>query len=167
MDDEQWLQLVRTFDGTKDLHVPGELAIDILHALRPGEEEHKIVFPSLRNLHVREYMPMQGPLRDSVDSFVTQRRLSNHPVQINPPLRAQIDNLPKGLVDMPVQQLSNFYSQLMRAVEDGEKNLNAAGASTSDEGDMQRRAFRARLDQQKQLLVIIPELINSKRQGYV
>ncbi|KAH9178367.1 hypothetical protein EDB89DRAFT_1170443 [Lactarius sanguifluus] len=78
---------------------------------------------------------------------------------------AQIHNLPKNLVDMPVQQLSNFYSQLMRAVEDGEKNLNAAGASTSGEGDMQRQAFRARLDQQKQLLVNIRELINLKRQG--
>ncbi|KAH9057865.1 hypothetical protein EDB87DRAFT_1628606 [Lactarius vividus] len=78
---------------------------------------------------------------------------------------AQIHNLPKNLVDMSMQQLSNSYSQLMRIVEDGEKNLNAAGASTSSEGDMQRQAYRARLDQQKQLLVNIRELINLKRQG--
>ncbi|KAH9068206.1 hypothetical protein EDB83DRAFT_2377543, partial [Lactarius deliciosus] len=78
MDDEQWLRLevVRTFDGTKDLHVHGELAKDILHALCPGEEEHKIVFPSLRNLYVQERISMQGPLRGSLESFVTQRQLS-------------------------------------------------------------------------------------------
>ncbi|KAH9068204.1 hypothetical protein EDB83DRAFT_2377525 [Lactarius deliciosus] len=82
MDDEQWLRLVRTFDGTKDLHVHGELAKDILHALCPGEEEHKIVFPSLRNLYVQERISMQGPLRGSLESFVTQRQLSGRPVEI-------------------------------------------------------------------------------------
>ncbi|KAH9006661.1 hypothetical protein EDB83DRAFT_730001 [Lactarius deliciosus] len=92
MDDEQWLRLVRTFDGTKDLHLPGKLATDILHALCPGDE-HNIVFPSLRNLYVQEPTSTQGPLQDSVESFVTQRRLSNHPVQIYFGSSPQISNV--------------------------------------------------------------------------
>jgi len=83
MDGEQWLRLIRTFDGAKDFRVAGERATDILRALCPAdEEEHKTVLPVLRNLHVEEPMSMHGPLRDSVESFVTQRRFSSHPVQV-------------------------------------------------------------------------------------
>ncbi|KAI9440238.1 hypothetical protein BJY52DRAFT_131749 [Lactarius psammicola] len=65
---------------------------------------------------------------------------------------------------MPVPQLTSFYAQLMRAVEEGERNFNAAG-NTGGESDMQRQALRAKLDQQKQLLINIRDLINLKRQG--
>ena len=71
----------------------------------------------------------------------------------------------KNFVEMPVQQLSGIYGQLMRSVEEGERNLNAT-ASTGGETDMQRQALRARLDGQKQLLINIRDLINLKRQGY-
>ncbi len=71
MDGEQWLRLIRTFDGAKDFRVAGERATDIVCALCPAdEEEHKTVLPVLRNLHVEEPMSMHGPLRDSVESFV-------------------------------------------------------------------------------------------------
>jgi hypothetical protein len=69
-----------------------------------------------------------------------------------------------SFVEMTVQQLSGIYGQLMRTMEEGEKNLNAAG-STGGESDMQRQTFRTRLDSQKQLLNHIRELISLKRQG--
>jgi hypothetical protein len=79
----------------------------------------------------------------------------------------QIQSFRQNFVDMPLQQLSVFYTQLLRNVEEGERNLNAAG-STGGESDMQQRqALRTRLDSQKQLLINIRELINLKRQGYV
>ncbi|KAH9058347.1 hypothetical protein EDB87DRAFT_1685321 [Lactarius vividus] len=82
MNGEQWLRLIRIFDSAKDFRVAGELSTDILHALHQVDEERTAVLPALRNLRVQEPSSMHGPLRDSVESFVTQRRLSGHPVQI-------------------------------------------------------------------------------------
>jgi hypothetical protein len=82
MVDEQWLRLFRTFDGAKDFHVASELATDILHVLHLADEGHKIMLPALRNLHVKKPMPMRAPLRDSLDSFASQRQFSGHPVRI-------------------------------------------------------------------------------------
>ncbi|KAI9454587.1 hypothetical protein BJY52DRAFT_1213664 [Lactarius psammicola] len=84
MDDEQWLRLLRTFDGAKDLCVVGQLATDILRALCAVDEGHQTVLPALKNL-VLEPTFMDGPLWDSIESFSAQRRLSDHPVQIYPP----------------------------------------------------------------------------------
>ncbi|KAI9451044.1 hypothetical protein BJY52DRAFT_1419288 [Lactarius psammicola] len=84
VDDEQWLGLIRAFDGARDLRVSGQLAIDMLRALRPADEGHTIVLPALRNLYVQESVHNLGPLRDSMESFVTQRRLSSHPVRVYP-----------------------------------------------------------------------------------
>ncbi|KAH9057859.1 hypothetical protein EDB87DRAFT_975753 [Lactarius vividus] len=329
MDDEQWQQPIRPFDNVKDLRVAGDLATDILRALRPTDEGHNIVLPALRYLYVQGTTFVNVPSRDSIESFLILRQLSNHPVQLyygspqqpqqftdflrdqimrnlmthekaqehasvfqtstsyafqglnipqqissglatggmaggytrqqmaalswrerapasNPRnslqrgMQAQQDSryarqlntaaqgqqqngsasrvgqnrhshemgLPRGQVslqqnfiqpspsvhsaniqssvappasqptplggaqvhghhknfaEMPVPQLSNVYDQLTRAVKDGEKNLNAAGAGRRN--DMRRRALRARLDSQKQLLINIRDLINLKRQG--
>jgi hypothetical protein len=71
-----------------------------------------------------------------------------------------------NFAELPVPHLSMIYNQLMKAVEEGEKNLNDAG-STGGESDMQRQALlRGRLDNQKQSLIQIQDLINLKRQGY-
>ena len=83
MDNDQWLQLIRAFNGAKGIHVPGEFVTDILHALRLADERHDVVLPALQNLHVKEPTPMA--LQDSVDSFVLQRQLSGHPVRIDIP----------------------------------------------------------------------------------
>ncbi|KAH9178396.1 hypothetical protein EDB89DRAFT_1171618 [Lactarius sanguifluus] len=45
MDDEQWLRLIRAFDGAKDFHVGGKLATDILRALRPEDAKHTTCAP--------------------------------------------------------------------------------------------------------------------------
>ena len=80
MDNDQWLQLIRAFVGAKGIHVPGEFVTDILHALRLADERHDVVLPALQNLHVKEPTPVA--LQDSVDSFVSQRQLTGHPVRI-------------------------------------------------------------------------------------
>ena len=74
MDDERWLRLIRAFDGVKDFYVAHEIETDVMRALHLSDEGHKTVLPALRNLCV-QLIP--GPLRDLVESFVTQRRRSN------------------------------------------------------------------------------------------
>ena len=83
MDEKLWLRLISAFGGAIDFRVASELATDILRALRPADEEHKTVLPALRILHVQVPMSMHGPLWDSVESFVTQRQLSGHPVHLS------------------------------------------------------------------------------------
>ncbi|KAH9034430.1 hypothetical protein EDB84DRAFT_1578199 [Lactarius hengduanensis] len=94
MDDEQWLRLIHAFDGAKDFRLDDKLATDVLRALRPADEGHKIVLPALRYLHVQGAV-MRGPSRDSVESFLAQRQLSNHPVQVyyDLPLRSPSPSL--------------------------------------------------------------------------
>jgi hypothetical protein len=85
MDGEQWLRPIRAFGGAQGFRVASKLATDILSALRraAADEGHETVLPALRRLHVQEPRSMYGPLRDSLAPFVAQRRLSNHPVQID------------------------------------------------------------------------------------
>ncbi|KAH9068255.1 hypothetical protein EDB83DRAFT_2551502 [Lactarius deliciosus] len=82
MDDEQWLRIIRAFNGVKDFRLAGELATDALRALRPTDERHKIVLPALRYLYVQGHLSMHSSSRNSVESFLAQRQLSNHPVQV-------------------------------------------------------------------------------------
>jgi hypothetical protein len=83
MDAEQWVRLILAFRSAKDFRVAGELATDVLRALRPTDERHQTVLPALRSLHVQEPSMFNfAPIWDSVESFVTQRRLSGHPVQL-------------------------------------------------------------------------------------
>ena len=46
VDDEQWLELIRAFDGAEDFRVVGELATDILRALHSANREHTTVLPA-------------------------------------------------------------------------------------------------------------------------
>ncbi|KAI9434181.1 hypothetical protein H4582DRAFT_2075482 [Lactarius indigo] len=113
MDDELWLRLIRTFDGIKDFRVAGNHVTDILHALYPADKGHKTVLPSLRNLHVQEPSgsSVQGPLQDSVESFVIQRRLLDRPVIIyyvaQPSLPIQCRNVPP----LPEDRFKALFTQ--------------------------------------------------------
>ncbi|KAH9006662.1 hypothetical protein EDB83DRAFT_730101 [Lactarius deliciosus] len=82
MDDEQWQRPIHAFNNVKDFRVAGDLATDILRALRPTDEGHKIVLPALRYLYVQGHTFTHEPSRDSIESFLIQRQLSNHPVQL-------------------------------------------------------------------------------------
>ena len=82
VESEQWLRLLRSFSGAEKVHVAGELATDIVHALRPANEEVAAVLPALRNLYLQEPGPLFAPLRAAVVPFVTSRRLSGCPVTV-------------------------------------------------------------------------------------
>ena len=104
---------------------------------------------------------------------------STHPVNLQPSLACstlqpnplyglqQMQAIHKNFIEMQLLQLTSIYGQLARMVEEGERNLNAAG-NTGGESDMQQQqALGAQLDGQKQLLIHIRDLINQRRQGYI
>ncbi|KAH9029037.1 hypothetical protein EDB84DRAFT_1562946 [Lactarius hengduanensis] len=83
----QWLDLIRAFGGAKDFRVAGRQRnmMDILYALRPADGVHRTdtpVLPALRNLRIEETTPVDGPLWDAVQSFITSRWLSGRPVEV-------------------------------------------------------------------------------------
>jgi hypothetical protein len=83
-DDGHWLRLIRMFGGTKHLSVTRQLATDILRALRPADEAHGNLLPALQSLRVfLQGVSASAPLLDSVESFLTQRPLSSHPIQLH------------------------------------------------------------------------------------
>jgi len=142
MDDEQWLRLIRAFDGAKDFRVAGD-ATDIFHALRLACEGHKIVLPALQNLHVQEPIPVYGrSLRDSVESFVTQRPLSSHPVQIyysvDEGALAFFETVTKSIDENPesAEAASNMLDEILRTYPPAPYNDDPAIASSSHSGDL-------------------------------
>ena len=84
---EQWLDLVGSFkfSNAKSLWVASELTTDILCVLCPANEENTAILPSLRHVHVQKPIEMDGPLWASVQSFITSRWISGHPVKVNAP----------------------------------------------------------------------------------
>ena len=80
VENEQWLMLLRLFRSTEKVQVAGELATDIVHALRTADEEAAAVLPALRNLYVQKPGPLFAPLRAAVVPFITSRRLSGCPI---------------------------------------------------------------------------------------
>ena len=78
---EQWLELIRAFNGAKDLYVAGRVHLtEILCALRSADEA---VLPSLHNLHVSALMRVGMPLWDATESFLASRQLSGRPVELD------------------------------------------------------------------------------------
>ena len=77
---EAWLELIRSFVCARNLWVAGELAANILCALRPtadGQTTDTFVLPALRKLRVQNPMPtMDGPFWDSTQSLIDLRQLS-------------------------------------------------------------------------------------------
>jgi len=73
MGGQQWLEFIGAFSGAKDFRVAGELATNILCALRLADGEHTTALPSLRNLCVPELRSAHGPLWEAAKSFITSR----------------------------------------------------------------------------------------------
>ena len=69
----QWLEFIGAFGDAKDIRVTGELATDILCALRTVDGEHTNILPSLRNLCVPELSSAHGPLWEAAKSFIASR----------------------------------------------------------------------------------------------
>jgi hypothetical protein len=89
--DEHWLELVRSFRGARNLWVvagkPSET--DLLRALSRADGEDPtdtIELPALRILRVKKatsmLMSIDGPFWDAAQSFISSRRLSGHPVEL-------------------------------------------------------------------------------------
>ena len=87
VDDEQWLDLVRSFkfSGAISFSVASELTREILCVLGPANESNTTMLPSLHDVQVQKPMQMDGPSWDSVQSFVTSRWISGRPVDVNAP----------------------------------------------------------------------------------
>jgi hypothetical protein len=106
-DGDQWLEIVRSFGGARDLFVAGELATDIMCALRPAEGEHiteTSVLPTLRNLSIRTPLPMTGAFWNASQSFITLRGLSGRPVVLT---------LSCSLCDASFTQLQSLKNHLI------------------------------------------------------
>ena len=80
VDDRQWLELFRAFDGVGVFRLASKLATDILRALRPADGEHTTVLPALLILLTPALVSRAALLWEVVESFATPRRLSGHPV---------------------------------------------------------------------------------------
>jgi hypothetical protein len=83
---EQWLDLVRSFDGTRDIWVADNLRTDILRTLGRADGGHTIVLPYLGQLRLENLIAMNEPALDALLIFINSRSLSGRPVQVNVPL---------------------------------------------------------------------------------
>ena len=81
---EQYLSLVRSFNGTRVFRVGDKLTRDIICALGQAEGETTLL-PSLRLLHIEQPIEMNEPSWDALLSFINSRSLYA-PVQVNVPL---------------------------------------------------------------------------------
>ena len=81
---EQWLDLVRSFNGARDLRVGDKLTGDIICALGHADAGETTLLPSLRLLHIEQPVEMNAPSWDALLSFINSRSLSGRqaPVQV-------------------------------------------------------------------------------------
>ena len=101
---EQWVELVRSFDGAIGFRIANNIATDVLRAFGLAYERHITVLSALDHLRVENPMEMNETSGDALLSFITSRSLSGRPVQVNVPLfqchlchSSVIDRQQKGL----------------------------------------------------------------------
>ena len=86
---EQWLHLVRSFGGARELRVANKLIRDITRALGQVDIGETTLLPALRYLRVEHpmelTMKMNEPLWDPLLTFINLRSLSGRPIQVNVP----------------------------------------------------------------------------------
>ena len=82
MSGERWTEIIRLFTGARRFHVAGELAADILQALRPTvptiRELTSGSLPALTDLFV--VGPRSGALQDAIRSITGPRKRSGNPI---------------------------------------------------------------------------------------
>ena len=84
---DQWLGLIHSFGGARDLRVGDKLTRDIIRALGQAGRETTLL-SSLRLLHIEHPMEMTEPSQGALLSFINSRSHSDRqaPVQVNVPL---------------------------------------------------------------------------------
>ncbi|KAH9059957.1 hypothetical protein EDB87DRAFT_1684214 [Lactarius vividus] len=83
VDDEQWLELFRTFCGATDFRVANELVTAILRALGLADGRPATLLPSLRHLHIENPIAMDESSWGALLSFVTLRSRASYPIQVS------------------------------------------------------------------------------------
>jgi hypothetical protein len=82
MNGERWTEIIRLFSGARRFHVAGELAADIVQALRPTVPTIRELtcgaLPALTNLFV--VGPRSGALQDAIRSITGPRKRSGNPI---------------------------------------------------------------------------------------
>jgi hypothetical protein len=78
----QWLELINSFTGVKWFHLDGNLSTNIVRALQLPERQCENVLPALHKFYIPQPGPRYAPLRKAVVSFMTSRRLSGHPIEV-------------------------------------------------------------------------------------
>ena len=87
---EQWVDLVRSLSGARDLWIAENLTTDFLRALDQASDGGAIVFSTLRLLSVENPTEMNEPSWDALLSFIKSRALSGHPVKVNVPSQCHV-----------------------------------------------------------------------------
>jgi hypothetical protein len=73
----------------------------------------------------------------------------------------QVSIPPCDFADLSLSQLRVLHAQMTHFVMEGEKNLQASGA-TGHEGDIQRQQLRAKIDFYQKRLSVLHEIIDAK-----
>lgn len=81
-DRTQWREIIYRFEGAKWLRVAGDHSTDFVRALKPPNGRYESVLPSLLKLCIPQPGPRHAPLRESVVSFMTSRRLCGRPIAV-------------------------------------------------------------------------------------
>ena len=84
--DEQWIDLLRTFGGTRDFWIANEFTTDILQALGEASRRHITVLPALSHIRIENSAEINEPSWDALLSLIASRSRSGCPVQVNVPL---------------------------------------------------------------------------------
>ena len=79
----QWLELLRPFAAVKKLCISKEYVSHIILALQELVGDNRTeVLPSLQNVFLEELQP-SGPIRKSIEQFISARQLSSNPVAVS------------------------------------------------------------------------------------
>lgn len=83
IENSQWLELLRSFVAVKEFYLCKKFAPRIAPTLQElvGERVTEVL-PTLQGLFLEELHP-SGPVQESVDQFVTARRLASHPMAVS------------------------------------------------------------------------------------
>jgi hypothetical protein len=83
VENDQWLELLRSFPAVKNLYLCEESAPGVAAALQELIGSRITgVLPSLQNIFVEGLEP-SGPFQENIGRFVSARQLSDHPIAIS------------------------------------------------------------------------------------
>ena len=84
VENSQWLEVLQSFTGVKELNVSLEFGPYIVPVLKKLVEEGstEVLLPALRILFLEEPLP-SGPVKEIIEQFVAARQLADHPITLS------------------------------------------------------------------------------------